>query len=245
MSVFILCEQAIGLVRGKRLILQNNEKTLLENLDYEALAAAYAQDEAVVCALHFASVRDSLLQLYPWIFARKTETPAQLSENTTGWRYSFVLPDDCLKVLAVIAPDNRLNYYKSKDWDLSLPVENVELVEYEEAGGYVYANRSPIYIRYTAKITDETKWAAAFRDVFIIKLAEAIAPAVGVSAEIVQGLDKSAEQIFQAAVANGLIRAETGLPRQRETMAIPGINIPWLDYSGIKFRGYYNEANAS
>ena len=237
MSVFLLCEQAVGLVRGKRLILSDEEKANLETLNYGALTSAHAQDEAVVCALHFESVRDSLLEQFAWVFARKTETPAQLSENQTGWRYKFLIPQDCLKVLNVIAQDKRKDFYREKNHDLSEPPEVVELIEYEEIGEYVLTNRSPVYIRYTAKITDETKWATAFKDLFIIKLAEAIAPAVVGQTEALQLLESKANNLIQIAMANGLINSDTGLKKQRETMALSGINNLWLDYSGIPFIG--------
>ena len=59
-----LCEQAVGLLRGKRLILNGDELLLLNDLNYEGLANIHAQDEAVVCAMHFERVRDRLLQIY-------------------------------------------------------------------------------------------------------------------------------------------------------------------------------------
>ena len=89
MSVFILCEQAVGLVRGKRLILSSTEKSYLEALNYEGLTAEHSQDEAVVCALHFARVRDRLLQIYPWVFARKSATVSAGGS----------LPSDCMNRL--------------------------------------------------------------------------------------------------------------------------------------------------
>ena len=71
-TIEYLCQQAISLVRGKRLILNASELTELNELDYEALGRIHAQDEAVVCAMNFERVRDRLLQLYPWTFARRT-----------------------------------------------------------------------------------------------------------------------------------------------------------------------------
>ena len=41
----MLCERAIGLVRGNRLTLSGSERSMLEALNYEGLAAARAQDE--------------------------------------------------------------------------------------------------------------------------------------------------------------------------------------------------------
>ena len=237
MSVFMLCEQAIGLVRGKRLILTSSEKTMLEALNYEGLASAHVQDEAVVCALHFARVRDNLLQSFPWIFARKTETPAQLSEGVSGWRYTFTLPTGCLKVLSVLAEDSRVSYYKERETDLSKPPELAELIEWEEADGKLYTNRTPVHIRYTYKVTDVDSWAPLFTATFIIKLAEAITPAIGASADMIQVLEKDFEQKIQTATTSGTIKSDTGLPRQRETRAINDYS--FYGYSGLPYGGKY------
>ncbi len=231
MSVFLLCEQAIGLIRGKRLILSADERNLLEALNYEGLCDAHAQDEAVVCALHFERVRDNLLQSFAWIFARATETPAQLSEGVPGWRYSFALPSDCLKVLAVLAEDNRVNYYNEREQDLSKPPVLNELLEWEEASGKLFTNRTPVHIRYTQKITDINLWSGAFVDAFVIKLAEAIASPVGASGDLIQVLEKQFEQTIQIAMSNGVINAETGLPKQRETRALSEYS--YYGYSGL------------
>ncbi len=231
MSVFLLCEQAIGLIRGKRLILSEEEKSLLEGLNYEGLCACHAQDEAVVCALHFERVRDSLLQSFAWIFARKTETPAQLSETIPGWRYSFALPDDCLKIQSVLADDNRVNFYHEKAKDLSSPPVMVELMEWEEADRKLYANRSPIHVRFTYRVLNIDFWDGAFVDAFVIKLAEAIAPAVGASGDLIEVLEKQFQQIIQIAMSNGVINPETGLPKQRETRALSEYS--FYGYSGI------------
>ena len=73
---------------------------MLEALNYEGLTAAHAQDEAVVCALHFERVRDKLLMMYAWKFVRAVNTPTanELSGNTR-WKYYFPKPADCLFVL--------------------------------------------------------------------------------------------------------------------------------------------------
>lgn len=231
MSVFLLCEQAIGLIRGKRLILSAEERDLLEALNYEGLCACHAQDEAVVCTLHFERVRDNLLQSFAWIFARKTDTPAQLSEGIAGWEYSFALPSDCLKVIAVLAKDKRKEFYSAWERDLSSPSELNEIIEWEEADNKLYTNRTPVHIRYTERITDINLWSGAFIDAFVIKLAEAIAPAVGASGDLIQVLEKQFEQIIQLSMSNGVINAETGLPKQRETRALN--NYSFYGYSGL------------
>ena len=195
MSVFLLCERAIGLVRGKRLALSSSERTMLEALNYEGLADAHAQDEAVTCARHFAFVRDRLLQLWPWVFARKTATPTAATVED-GWSHAYTLPSDCLTVLAVLSGG--------------------EPVEWETAAGKLLCNSSPATIRYTARITDTAAWAPAFEDAFCAALASEIAPAVTGEPQVIQMMEQRAQLSIQRAWQMGVIQPETRIPLKDE-----------------------------
>lgn len=207
MSVFMLCERAIGLVRGKRLVLTPAQRVMLEDLDYEQLIATKAQEEAVTCVRHFAFVRDKLLQDEPWTFARKTAAPAQLSTPLSGWPYSYALPTDCLKLLALVVNEGQLSF--------TLP-------EWEQVGQTVGCRQPNVQARYTALASDTTKWDPAFEDVFCCLLAgEAIAAITG---------EVNAVEMMEQ-------RAELGLQRARRIGAIsPAGEIslqlhPWDEYS--------------
>jgi len=191
----MLCERAIGLVRGKRLILSASEKSLLEALNYEGLAEAHAQDEAVTCARHFASVRDRLLQLWPWVFARKSASLTAAAAEA-GWTYAFTLPNDCLSVLAALSGG--------------------EPVEWETAAGKLLCNHSPVTIRYTAKITDTAAWVPAFEDAFCAALASEIAPAVTGEPQVIQMMEQRAQLSIQRAWQMGVIQPETRIPLKDE-----------------------------
>jgi len=195
MSVFLLCERAIGFVRGKRLTLSANEKSMLEALDYDGLANAHAQDEAVTCARHFEFVRDRLLQLWPWTFARNT---ASLTSTGTeaGWSKAYSLPGDCLSVLAVLS--------------------NGEPVEWEEAAGKLLCNAASVSIRYTAKVTNTNKWAPAFEDAFCAALASEIAAAVMGDPNAIQLMEQRAQLSIQRAWQIGAIQPETRIPLKDE-----------------------------
>ena len=207
MSVFLLCERAIGLVRGNRLVLSGSERSMLESLNYEGLAAARAQDEAVTCARHFAFVRDRLLRLHPWTFARKTAAPARLAAPIPGWAAAYALPADCLRLLALVS---------GKD--------QKALVHYETLGRTVLCNHSPVHARYTARVTDTSQWDPAFADAFCASLAgEAVAAITG-EVNAIQMMEQRAQLAIQDAYRTGAISPVTGLPLQEDG---------WLDYSGI------------
>ena len=205
MSVFLLCERAIGLVWGKRLVLSSGERSLREDLNYEGLAGAHSQDETVACARHFSFVRDRLLKLHPWVFARRTAAPARRTDAVAGWDYAFALPTDCLKVLAVVEGGMALTHFEIVD-------------------GELLCNYETVHLRYTAKVTDTSKWDPAFEDAFCAALAGEIAAAVTVNAQTISLMEQRAQMAIQDGYRTGAIRGETGLPVRTER---------WLDYCGL------------
>lgn len=203
----MLCERAIGLVRGNRLTLSGSERSMLEALNYEGLAAARAQDEAVTCARHFAFVRDRLLRLHPWTFARKTAALARLVAPLPGWGAAYSLPADCLRLLALVSGEGQKT-----------------LVHYETLGRTVLCNHSPVHARYTARVTDTNQWDPAFADAFCASLAgEAVAAITG-EVNAIQMMEQRAQLAIQDAYRTGAISCAGELPLQQS---------PWLDYSGL------------
>jgi hypothetical protein len=160
MSVFTLCERAIGLVRGKRLGLTSGEASTLENLNYSGLIAAGAQEEAVTCCRHFAAVRDSLFS-YPWVFAMKAIALSSLTTAAVvrGWLYAYALPDDCIRPLRVT-------------------LANRATPPCEQVGKALCCDRSDGTLRYTASVANTNSWPPLFQDAFCARLASEIAMAV-------------------------------------------------------------------
>jgi hypothetical protein len=179
MSVFMLCERALGLVRGQRLTLTSTQETRLENLDYEGLISANAQEEAITCARHFAAVRDSLFGAYPWVFARRSSALSQ-SGSLPGWRFAYSLPSGCVKLHAIVlahgtAPD------------------------YEQVGNIVGCNARNVSARYSVIVPGTDEWPMLFQDAFCARLAYEISLAVNGE----PGLGAQAFQMFQFAVSEG------------------------------------------
>jgi hypothetical protein len=210
MSVFMMCERALGLINASDLRdLETGHKTLLENLNYDGLIAEYAPREAAACARHFAGVRDGLLTSHPWVFARKSAAPAQLGGTLpAGWKISYNLPADCLKVLAVTTDDGRRSLFR----------------HYEVIGRMLAANVTPLYLMYTARITDTAQWDGAFADAFCSLLAVEIAGGIGSAPQLAGMAAQRAAAAIQAARSARLIEDIAQLPFE-----LPG----YLDYSGI------------
>lgn len=217
-----LFNRAIGLVKGQK----NGEQPDFINNRYE--------DEITACKRAFNSIRDRLLQSYAWIFARKTETPARLTEGTPGWRYTYLLPDDCLRVVAVIAPDKQAEYASPCDCREGFEYpDTVELTDYETNGSELYTNSEVVYIRYTARVDDISQWAASFTDAFVIMLAIEVCLNVTDDKPRVQLLEQRLLKIIEDAKENKLIYIDTGLPKKRQTRRSLAREVPYMDYSGI------------
>ncbi len=217
-----LYNRAIGLVKGLK-----TEKADVLDTRYE--------DEISACRRGYNSIRDRLLQSYAWVFARKTEIPAQLSANVPGWRYTYLLPSDCLKVNAVIGQDRRASMPGSdcECVNISEYPDAVELANWETAGHELYANRDVVYVRYTACVEDYREWCAAFTEAFVLLLAIEVALNVVGDKNIVVILEQRLARVIEDAQASGLIREDTRLPVQRESERAGNVGRMYLDYSGI------------
>lgn len=166
MSVFMICERAIGLMRGNRLMLTETQRELLEALDYEGLADTLitrGPDEALSCVRHFAAVRDRLTAAYPWVCARASTMPARLEQARKNWEYTYALPNDCVKVLSMTTNET----YAPRT------------VERWEVWGNTISCRYPIAeLRYSRRMTDTDEWSPLFEDAFVFSLAAEISAGI-------------------------------------------------------------------
>jgi hypothetical protein len=180
LTVFRICERVVGLVRGRRLELTTGQRAQLEALDYDGLVSGNAQDEAVTCVRHFEFVRDSLLQAYPWVFARRSASLAELTLTVSGWRHMFALPPDCARLLGVV--------HKGR-----------ELPLWEVVGQTVGTHLAPVETRYTAKVAAVASWPSLFVDAFTSRLAVEVVTAVQGSGSGAQGYEQQAQTAISEA----------------------------------------------
>jgi hypothetical protein len=181
MSVFMLCERALGLLNASDLReLDSEDRALLENLNYDGLVNGHVQREAVVCARHFKSVRDGLFNTYPWVFARRN-TPLNLSGGTmAGWRFVYSLPANCAKLHELV------QRYGTTP-------------KYEQTGDLIACNAANVSAKYTVIVEDEDQWPMLFQDAFCARLAQEIS--LSVTRE--PALGGQAFQLFQFAISEG------------------------------------------
>lgn len=109
--------------------------------------------EARACRQFYGFCRDTLLQVYPWRFAGKSQSLGEIANDKPGeWGYAYNRPNDCLKVRKV-----RENYSPT---DTAGEPDH----PYEIEGGKIYCNLSPAILRYTWRIVDPTKFPPLFID---------------------------------------------------------------------------------
>lgn len=129
----------------------------LTNLGKDNISAlSEATAEARACNQFYDHVRDTLLEGYPWRFAGKTQSLAQLTNDKPGaWGYAYKRPNDCLKVRWV-----RREY---STVDLCPQTQQEEIANpYDIEGETIYCNLSPAFLRYTSRLTDPTKYRPLF-----------------------------------------------------------------------------------
>lgn len=153
---------------------------------------AEASTEARACKQFYEITRDMMLQAYPWRFAGKTQSLAELTNDKPGaWGYAYQRPTDCLKVRWI-----RAQY---SDADLSLQTLQEEIANpYEIEGETIYCSLSPAFLRYTFKLSDPTKYPPLFVEALSWHLAVRLAMPITRDPNI----RKEAFQLAMAAAAS-------------------------------------------
>lgn len=144
------------------LALSNLAKDNIQDLDE-------ASTEAKLCKQFYEHSRDTLLQVFPWRFARKTSSLAELTNTKDKrWAYAYKRPTDCLKVRRV-TDEAQLDYLPYGDGAV--------------AGGYAYdiegttlfCDLSPAFLDYTCRVDDVTKFPPLFVEALAWHLAVRLA----------------------------------------------------------------------
>lgn len=130
----------------------------LSNIGKDNISALNeATPEARACNQFYEHVRDMLLQAYPWRWAGKTVSLAEIVNDKPGaWDYAYQRPVDCLKV-RYVRPQ-----YSTTPLDLDDPKMDAFGVMHEIEGQTIYTDISPALLRYTAQVTDPTKFSPMF-----------------------------------------------------------------------------------
>lgn len=104
------------------------------------------------CARFYPLARDVLLEAHPWGFATRRITPALLTTTNDAWTYQYRLPADCVRVIGVL-PDG---YQRDDQAHLFFEIES------DADGDVLLTNTSGATLRYVTRLTDPTRYSAAF-----------------------------------------------------------------------------------
>jgi hypothetical protein len=131
------------------------------------------------------SVRDAMLQAYPWNFSvKRKQIGADGSTPAWGWSKQYSLPSDFLSLLSI----------KDKP-------------DYTIEGGYIMTNStSPIYIKYISRITNTGQFDALFTEAFAAQLAVEACEELTQSNTKKQILIQERDRIIEKAYASDAIQ---------------------------------------
>ena len=92
--------------------------------------------------------RDEILEAFPWSFAKRRATLAELVNDRDDWAYRYAVPTGCIKPRTVLPAtyDN----------------EETEGVSFDWQGDSLYTDEPDATLVYTARVTDPTKWTPLF-----------------------------------------------------------------------------------
>lgn len=118
--------------------------------------------EARQCRLHYDVCRNSLLQQFPWMFARKVQSLAALENDwPERWSYRYQRPSDCLTIIRLVPALDR--------------ADDTEPAPHGLRAGSVYADHSPAFLEFTREEADPIKYPPLFVDALAWALAARIA----------------------------------------------------------------------
>jgi len=135
-----------------------------DNATVASLDPPEGSAQAEHCARFYPLARDAILELHDWNFATRRGQPAQITSPWPQWKYAYVQPADCLRVLAVLDPE------ATDDFSMSMP--NHGMAQYtpqpfvcetdEEGREIILTNQENALVRYVAYVSDTTRFTPLF-----------------------------------------------------------------------------------
>lgn len=123
--------------------------------------------QAEHCARFYPIARDALLEMHAWSFATKRVQLAQLGSGWPEWDYSYAQPSDALVMIAVLPPSSTDDYstvatgvqisaggsYVPQPFSCEINADGADVI---------YTDQAEAVLRYTALVTDTTKFSPLF-----------------------------------------------------------------------------------
>lgn len=162
---------------------------MASDVDICNLALAHLGDSATVatidppegsaqaehCARFYPIARDALLEMHQWGFCTRRAMLALLDNPSSSWAFCYAFPNGVLNLLAVLAHDAADDYSNApaQSWGQASPAYPLTafgayapqpfVAESRDDGAEViYTNQADAVLRYTARVTDPTKFSPLF-----------------------------------------------------------------------------------
>jgi hypothetical protein len=133
--------------------------------------------QAEHCARFYPMARNALLEMANWNFAMRRATLAELTNTSTEWQFAYAMPSNVIKVIAVHLAEATDDYSQvlalSESLQFpqdSMPVDMASIytpqpftIEVNDDGDdIILTNAEDAVARYTAIVTDPTKFSPLF-----------------------------------------------------------------------------------
>jgi hypothetical protein len=154
--------------------------------------------QAEHCARFYPVARDMLLEMHAWNFATRRATLAMLDDEGIQWTYTYEQPADCLRVLALmhVNASNDLAVPAVNHTGRALTIPQDFVCEINAVGTKViYTNQEEAMARFTAFVTDTTRFSPLFVAALSWKLAAMLAGPV-IKGDAGRAEAKRCEEVF-------------------------------------------------
>ena len=150
--------------------------------------------QAEHCARFYQIALNSMLELHDWKFATRRTTLAQLDVESWNWAYAYAKPTGAIKLLAVLPADA-----SPEDKGVDFETENTSAGQ-----ELILTDLEDATLRYTALVTDTTKFPPLFVDALGWLLAAHLAgPVIKGDAGAAQA--KACWQMFSVLIAQAKV----------------------------------------
>lgn len=120
--------------------------------------------------LIYDSVRDELLEAFPWKMARtRLKIAAMTDAPAFGWLYQYALPNDCLKMLPL--RENGAFEGKPVPYDMESLVTDPDNPETSRVRVILTNCRGPLPVRYIGRVTDTSQFTPLFVTALVARMA--------------------------------------------------------------------------
>jgi len=179
--------------------------------------------EARVINTWYATVRDALLGQIDWSFGRVRRVLASSGTPPATWSYSYAYPSDALKIWKIdIGPTA---------WYAGQPMEPLFEIASDGTNQMLYCNDSPVTVIMSERVTDPSRFPAAFVRAFADQLAAEIALPITQKQDLAARLATMARATLESAMCDAANeQVSNDRERNAESIAVRGYDYTYDDY---------------